>query len=295
MRAPILALAVLALAPAAAQAQSGSHIAFTQGDTPGVWTVPASGGTPTQLTTTGVLPSFSPNGKLMATIGPKGQIVVGSSSGTGATKVVGTETTGKYSPDYGAAAWSANSKQLAYTSNGSVFVVSASGGPAKQVFNTKKFGSNPATHPVFAPNGKALYFLLLPTNEAFENISTDPYRLYSWPLSGHKQAALEVVFPTLASGFWSKAPFSLSISPDGSTLALTAETIVGGSPTGYGVATVPVAGGQATITPGVTAAQYSPSGQLCGLASGGLVTIANGTASAPMLTNLNATSCTWAP
>src|SRR3954449_9677869 len=152
-RLPIVlaALAALALAPVAHAASS--QIAFTEGMASGVFTVSTSGGTPVLLTS-GFVPSFSPNGKQLATVSSTGAVQIGNANGKGAKKTVATQSM----PHPGPVGWSPNSKQIAYVNNGDIYVVNATGGKAKMVYNETSF-TDFATHPVWSTNGKTIYFI----------------------------------------------------------------------------------------------------------------------------------------
>jgi hypothetical protein len=98
--------------------------------------------------------------------------------------------------------------------------------------------------------------------------------------------------------------FSLSISPDGQTLAVTMSEISvtpsdpNGQVTGYGVGLIPVAGGELDLLPGYTAAAFAPTGTtMCAQTSNGaLVTLTpSDVASAPIVASGNPTACAWVP
>src|SRR4051812_35609488 len=115
-----LAAAVAALVTVpAAQAQDPGEtilppgpIAFTEGtgSPGGVYTVQQSGAD-LDFLTGGLLPSFSPNGKQIATVGLNGAVFVATVNGKGGSKQVASQA--GIGLNYGPVAWSPNGKQLA--------------------------------------------------------------------------------------------------------------------------------------------------------------------------------------
>src|SRR4051794_10589120 len=204
-RLPLLLAAVLALALASvAHAQSSGSIAFTEGNgSPGgVYTVQPSGQS-LDFLTGGLLPSFSPNGKQLATVSLTGSVYVSSASGSGgAKKGASQEGIGL---NYGPAAWAPNGKQLAYTSGGDVYVVNATGGKAKQIYSQGEF-QNEATHPVFSKSGKSVYFIVL---DETASVEVPVYEIMSASVSGSGTpvAIQSKILP--ATPYWALTPFSL--------------------------------------------------------------------------------------
>jgi Tol biopolymer transport system component len=290
----VAALVALAVVPAANAASS--TLAFTQGTASGVYTVASAGGTPASLTS-GYVPTFSPNGKKLATINTAGGLQVGNANGTGAMKTIAQTAGGHPGP----ASWSPNGKQLAYANGGNVWVVKATGGQPQDIYNDNQVGSA-ASHPVWAANGKSVYFL----QEVWAPYSVS-YRVAkaSVPMKGRPTT----VATLLPSGGWSLTNYSLSISPNGQTLAVTLvqnEPATSSAPgatgavVGYGIGFVPINGGATQVIPGYSAAAFAPSGSSAALCAqsdaGGLVTVSStGQVSAPLLADLSPTACSWVP
>jgi WD40 repeat protein len=301
-------LAALALVPAAHAQGPGQTIlppgplAFTEGTgaSAAVYSVQLSGAD-LDYQAGGLLPSFSPNGKQIATVGQGGTVYVSNVNGTGGYKKVASQE--GIGLNYGPAAWSPNGRQLAYTSDGNVYVVNASGGKPKMVYSQGTFG-NEATHPVFSKSGKNVYFIVL--NEAV-SVEVPFYQVMSAPVSGSgKPVAIQSPIPP-ATPYWGLTPFSLSLSPSGNTLAVTLAQRAVPPPgqssapyTAFAVGLWPVSGGgSVTVLPGFSAAAWAPNGtQLCANDSSGnldVIDTGGNVVATPVSASANPTACTWVP
>jgi hypothetical protein len=215
--------------------------------------------------------------------------------GTPAT-VTGAQTTGPPS-------WSKNGSQLAYTVGGVIMTVSASGGTPKKVFDPPN-GS--AVSPVFAPNGKTIFFMYVPiakTPPPYGIPGTVYLASVSTNGTGFKQ--LKVTVP---SGWYLQAD-DLAISPSGRTLALNMQKPQTPPPAPpnideptYGIATVSSSGGTASlVAQGYANASFSPSGtQLCANTSQGFgasppaLTILSTSGSVVSSLGVTGIDCSWA-
>jgi WD40 repeat protein len=296
------AVAALALVPAAHAQSSGQLIAFTEGNAApgGVFTVPSSGGT-IDFWTSGLLPSYSPNGKQLATVGLTGGVYVSNvSGGGGAKRVASQEGIGL---NYGPVAWSPNGKQLAYTSDGDIWVVNVNGSSAHRVYSQGAW-EDEATHPVFSKSGKSIYFIALNQGLSAE---VPVYDVMSVPVSGKgKPTAIQPAIPP-STPYWGLTPFSLSLSPSGNTLAVTLAQRAVPPPgesaapyTAFAVGLWPASGdGGVTILPGFSAAAWAPNGsQLCANDSSGnldVIDLSGNIDATPVTASANPTACTWVP
>jgi Tol biopolymer transport system component len=293
-RLPLLLAAVAAalIAASAASAASSQTLAFTEGAASGVYTINMDGGSPAPLTS-GFVPSFSPNGNRLATVSSSGALQVGNANGKGAKKTIATGLGAHPAP----AAWSPNGKQLAYVKQGSIYVVNATGGKARRIYAASP-STDPieqfATHTAWAPNGKTVYFIQT------SDFATVDYTVASVPVTGGKITQI----PNIAPEPWLMTGFSLSVSADGQTLAVTmaqiavSQTNPNGTVAGYGIGLIPTAGGSVDLIPNYTAASFAPTGtNMCAqTGSGGLVTLTpGGVASTPVASGSNPTACTWVP
>jgi WD40 repeat protein len=296
------AAAALALVPAAHAQSSGPLIAFTEGNAApgGVYTVSPSG-PPIDFLRSGLLPAFSPNGKQVATVGLTGGVYVSNVNGTGGAKRVGSqEGIGLH---YGPVAWSPNGKQLAYTSDGDVWVVNVNGSSARRVYSQGQW-EDEATHPVFSKSGKSIYFIALNQGLSAE---VPVYGVMSVPVSAKgKPVAIQPAIPP-TTPYWGLTPFSLSLSPSGNTLAVTLAQRAVPPPgqsaapyTAFAVGLWPASGdGGVTILPGFSAAAWSPSGsQLCANDSSGnldVIDLSGNVDATPVPASSSPTACTWVP
>jgi WD40 repeat protein len=296
------AVAALALVPAALAQSSGQLIAFTEGNAApgGVFTVPSAGGT-INFWISGLLPSYSPNGKQLATVGLTGGVYVSNvNGGGGAKRVASQEGIGL---NYGPVAWSPNGKQLAYTSDGDIWVVNVNGSSAHRVYSQSAW-SDEATHPVFSKSGKNIYFIALNQGLSAE---VPVYDVMSVPVSGKgKPIAIQPAIPP-STPYWGLTPFSLSLSPSGNTLAVTLAQRAVPAPgesaapyTAFAVGLWPASGdGAVTILPGFSAAAWSPNGsQLCANDSSGnldVIDLSGNVDATPVTASANPTACTWVP
>jgi WD40 repeat protein len=295
-------LAALALAPAAHAQTSGPLIAFTEGNAApgGVYTV-APSGPPIDFLTSGLLPSFSPNGQQVATVGLNGAVFVSSVNGKGGSKRVASQE--GIGLNYGPVAWSPNGKQLAYTSDGDIWVVNVNGRSARRVYSQTAW-EDEATHPVFSKSGKSIYFIALN-----QGLSTEVpvYDVMSVPVSGKgKPTAIQPAIPP-ATPYWALTPFSLSLSPSGNTLAVTLAQRAVPPPgqsaapyTAFAVGLWPASGdGGVTVLPGFSAAAWAPNGsQLCANDSSGnldVIDLSGNIDATPVAASSTPAACAWVP
>jgi len=295
-------LAALALAPAAHAQTSGPLIAFTQGNAApgGVYTV-APSGPPIDFLTSGLLPSFSPNGQQVATVGLNGAVFVSSVNGKGGSRRVASQE--GIGLNYGPVAWSPNGKQLAYTSDGDIWVANVNGRSARRVYSQTAW-EDEATHPVFSKSAKSIYFIALN-----QGLSTEVpvYDVMSVPVSGKgKPTAIQPAIPP-ATPYWALTPFSLSLSPSGNTLAVTLAQRAVPPPgqsaapyTAFAVGLWPASGdGGVTVLPGFSAAAWAPNGsQLCANDSSGnldVIDLSGNIDSTPVAASSTPAACAWMP
>ena len=294
LRLPALAAVVATLVAASAHAQTaGPSVAFTQNGTGGVWSVSPSGGTPTRLTSNGTLPAFSPNGAQIATVSGNSLYVgnVGSK-----LKRLTARTTPQGYLDGGPAAWSPNGRQLAYVSAGAVWVINAKpGSKPKQVWKSTGFLSVPA-QAAWSPNGSTIYFIAIDQAMSTE---TSAFGLYQVPATGGSATQVPLASAGSPQLWGSLTPYSLSMSPSGTTIAVTLGQN-GGAAGGYSalaVGLVSLGGaGSTTALPGFSAAAFAPSGQqLCAQdASGNLDVIdLSGNIDATLVSGTSPTACAW--
>ena len=305
------AVAALAIAPVAGAQEDGlpgsvilppGPLAFTEGNGApgGVYSVQLSGAD-LDYQVGGLLPSFSPNGKQVATVSLSGVIYVSNVTGKGGARKVATQA--GIGLDYGPAAWSPNGKQLAYTSGGDVYVVNATGGKPKRIYSQSTW-EDEATHPVFSKSGRSVYVIALNQGLSAE---VPLYQVLSVPVSGSgKPTTIQAPIP-VATPYWALTPFSLSLSPSGNTLAVTlAERGDGslqsgpGPYTAFAVGLWPVSGGgSVTVLPGFSAAAWAPNGtQLCANDSAGnldVIDTGGNVVATPVQASARPTACTWVP
>jgi Tol biopolymer transport system component len=295
----IAALAALLLAPAAL----GANLAFVgvSGSSVGVYTVPSTGGTPTQIGSGdgGILNgvgdlSWSPTGSQLA-FSQSGRLYVVASAG-GTVKPI--PVSGTAGGSINQLSWSPNGKQFAFAGNG-IYVVGSGGGTPKQIVAGTKPASNAISYPEWAPSGSSLYYLSAQISSA-SFTTPPPVTLRSVSSSGRNGRSIPVSLPPgwNISGFW------IDVSADGSMLALNV-TQRTPSPAGSvlpyvsapGTAIVSSSGGIASVLTGFTEASFSPDGtQLCASRSGSLSVITTGgTVVANPAPGLTATGCQWQP
>jgi Tol biopolymer transport system component len=275
--------AVLAIAPSAASAQSSGTIAYQQegGPQEGVFTIPASGGTPTFLNA-GQFPSVSPNGQTVAFI------VSTSLTGAGTLMTIpaagGTATTVTNAQLSDQPAWSPSGGQLAYLFNDDLMLVNASGGSAKRVVNgTSKVAVGPGA---FLSSSKLIY---LQGAVGGSGCGVLPkYAVRTIGTNGTNGRAVNVKVP----GGWCISGASLSVSASKSTIAFSVR-----KGNAFAIAVAPAAGGTAKVVNGYYAADFGPSGnQLCAQAGGdgtGALSIITTTGSVVSSLGVTGTGCSW--
>jgi hypothetical protein len=277
------AMAVLAIAPAAAAAQSSGTIAYGQeggSEFPETVNVlPAPGGTATTLAP-GEYPSISPNGQSVAFV------YVTSIVGGGQLRVVpaagGTPTQiGSAVPSW-TPAWSPDGSQIVYPDTSGLYIVSASGGTAKRVAGQSSASVTGAA--AFLSSSKLVVLQATPGGHTV--LPSYGVRTMSTNGSGAKSVKLKV-----PSG-WQISGSSLSVSASGTTIAFGMRN---GNTFGVGIA--PVGGGTVKLIRGYAQAAFAPSGsQLCaqagGLGPGALSIITTGGSVVSSL-GVTGTACTW--
>ncbi len=152
----------------------GKLIAYYSSKRGGIWVVPALGGSPRQLTEFGSSPSWSHDSAMIAfqsdsnpdigagSVGSSTIWVVPSQGGQPrqVTKV-GNPPGGHFGP-----AWSADNRKLAFIAlnflNQQVWLVSIDNGNVNPIATDSSGLVGKMAHPVFAPDGRSLYFLTGP-------------------------------------------------------------------------------------------------------------------------------------
>jgi Tol biopolymer transport system component len=277
------AMAVLAIAPAAAAAQSSGTIAYGQeGGSEFPETVnalPSSGGTATTLAP-GEYPSISPNGQTVA------YVYVTSLVGAGQLRVVpaagGTPTQiGSATPSW-MPGWSPDGSQLVYPDTRGVYVVSASGGTPKQVAQQSSTSATGAA--AFLSSSKLVVLQATPGGHTV--LPSYGVRTMSTNGSGAKSIKLKV-----PSG-WQITGSSLSVSASRTTIAFGMRN---GNTFGVGIA--PVGGGTVKLISGYSQAAFAPTGsQLCAQAGGigtGALSLITTTGSVVSNLGVTGTACSW--
>jgi len=303
LRGALLAAALLLLVPVAQAA--GATISYTTG-TAGIWTVPSSGGSPTLIANRGALAAWSPNGRQIAYVSGH-TLYVAKANGKGAKRIA-TLPSGPPGavatplPSGGPPDWSPDGKQILVAApSGDVLAVPAKGGKARTVVSLSTSAwISPMGHPVWAPDGRSIYYLV-----TLQALSADVavYGVANLSLSpGAQPKQISASLPAAPTGFWTLEPYSLAISPDGGTLAVTYANRIaqGAQPLGYGIGLLASSGGGAvTMLPGYSAAAFSPDGtQLCANADAGglaIITPTGGLASTIVPASAAPVGCAWRP
>ena len=105
-----------------------------------VWTIPASGGPPTQITDfPSEHPDWSPDGSKLVYASNGDIWVIPSAGGTPTNLTAGIEP----KRSEGNPAWSIDGSWIAFTSAGDIWIIPAEGGIAQQITNTPETESNP--------------------------------------------------------------------------------------------------------------------------------------------------------
>jgi hypothetical protein len=302
--------AALVLVPAAHAQDPGQTIlppgplAFTEGTgaSTAVYSVQLSGAN-LDYQSGGGLPAYSPNGKQVATVSSTGAVYVSNANGKGGYKRLATQS--GIGLNYGPAAWSPNSKQLAYTADGDIWVVNANGGSTRRIYSQGQW-ENEATHPVWSKSGKTIYFIAI--NEGL-SAEVPVYQVLSVPVNGSASAKPIAIQPAIppSTPYWGLTPFSLSLSPSGNTLAVTMAQRAVPPPgqsaapyTAFAVGLWPASGdGTVTILPGFSAAAWAPGGtELCANDSSGNLDVIGLTGvvlATPVSANASPAACAWVP
>jgi Tol biopolymer transport system component len=137
-------------------APDGAHILFSQNPA-GIWSVPVSGGTPTQILPYGQDPELSPDGRTLVfdSCPPTGGICVANADGTNVEAFTAAGPSA-WGPD-----WSPDGTKLVYTlgaagshTDGSLFTMSRNGGGVRRV---APYGG--VLLPVWSPDGTDILFV----------------------------------------------------------------------------------------------------------------------------------------
>jgi hypothetical protein len=303
-------LAVAAAAPAVHAQSAGQTplppgpLAFTEGTgaSLAVYSVQLSGAD-LDYQNGGGLPAYSPNGKQVSTTSSTGAVYVSNANGKGGSKRVASQS--GIGLNYGPATWSPNGKQLAYTSDGDVWIVNANGSSTRRVYSQSAWDDE-ATHPVWSKSGKSIYFIAI--NQAV-SAEVPVYQVMSVPVSAKGSAKPSAIQPAIppSTPYWGLTPFSLSLSPSGNTLAVTLAQRAVPPPgqsaapyTAFAVGLWPASGdGAVTALLGFSAAAWAPNGtQLCANDSSGnldVISTAGTVVATPVDASASPMACTWVP